>query len=204
VTYRKPKNLFDADIVLAAYKSGFFPMAESKTGPISWFSPDPRAIIPLTSFNVPRSLRRALKNPDHSVTINQAFPAVIRACAERGDDDATWISDEVIQVYTELHRRGVAHSVETWMDGHLEGGLYGVAIGAAFFGESMFSKSTNASKFALVHLVERLRKRNFQLLDTQIINDHVRQFGAIEIPRSRYLSLLSRAISQSADFFGNS
>ena len=179
-------------------------MAESKTGPISWFSPDPRAIIPLTSFNVPRSLRRALKNPDHSVTINQAFPAVIRACAERGDDDATWISDEVIQVYTELHRRRIAHSVETWMDGHLEGGLYGVAIGAAFFGESMFSKSTNASKFALVHLVERLRKRNFQLLDTQIINDHVRQFGAIEIPRSRYLSLLSRAISQSADFFGNS
>ena len=200
MTYRKPKNLFDADIVLAAYKSGFFPMAESKTGPISWFSPDPRAIIPLTSFNVPRSLRRALKNPDHSVTINQAFPAVIRACAERGDDDATWISDEVIQVYTELHRRGVAHSVETWMDGHLEGGLYGVAIGAAFFGESMFSREPDASKVALVHLVDHLRRRGFQLLDTQLTNSHLRQFGIREIPREEYLKLLAAALDAPVEF----
>jgi leucyl/phenylalanyl-tRNA--protein transferase len=204
VTSRQPTTLFDAGIVLSAYKSGFFPMAESRTGPISWFSPDPRAIIPIASFNTPRSLRKALKNQPCTITTDRAFSQVIRACAERGNDQETWISEEIIRVYSELHRLGYAHSIETWVRGRLEGGLYGVTIGAAFFGESMFSRTTNMSKFALVHLVERLKANNFLLLDTQIMNEHVRQFGAIEITRAAYLSLLARAISQPANFLGSS
>lgn len=187
------KTPFDADTVLAAYRSGFFPMADSRTGPISWYSPDPRAIIPLDTFNVPRSLRRRLGRADITCTVNGAFERVIRACAERGSFSDSWISDEIIGVYTDLHRRGMAHSVETWNKGVLVGGLYGVALGAAFFGESMFSRESDASKFALVHLVQRLRILGFLLLDTQIMNDHVRQFGAVEIPRATYLELLTRA-----------
>ncbi len=189
------RRAFDADTVLAAYRSGFFPMAESRTGPIAWYSPDPRAIIPLDTFNVPRSLRRQLSRTDVTCTVNGAFERVIRACAERGPDSATWISEDIIGVYTDLHRSGIAHSIETWRQGLLIGGLYGVALGGAFFGESMFSRESDASKFALVHLVRRLQSLGFLLLDTQIMNDHVRQFGAVELPRDSYLDLLSRAIS---------
>ncbi len=189
------RRAFDADTVLAAYRSGFFPMAESRTGPIAWYSPDPRAIIPLDTFNVPRSLRRQLSRTDVTCTVNGAFERVIRACAERGPDSATWISEDIIGVYTDLHRSGIAHSIETWRQGLLVGGLYGVALGGAFFGESMFSRESDASKFALVHLVRRLQSLGFLLLDTQIMNDHVRQFGAVELPRDSYLDLLSRAIS---------
>jgi leucyl/phenylalanyl-tRNA--protein transferase len=184
---------FTPDVVVEAYRNGFFPMAESRTGPISWFSPDPRAVIPLPAFHVPRSVRRELAGSGCSCTIDLCFARVIRACAER--EDETWISDDIIRVYTDLHRRGLAHSVETWKGEELAGGLYGIAIGGAFFGESMFSRESNMSKHALVHLVERLRRRHYVLLDTQIINDHVRQFGAIEIPRQNYLALLAEAIS---------
>jgi len=177
-------------------------MAESRTGPISWYSPDPRAIIPLEAFNIPRSLRREMRRSGFSITVDRAFEDVITHCAERRFPWGTWISDEIIRVYTDLHRKGVAHSVETWMDGKLIGGLYGIALGGAFFGESMFSVVSNASKFALVALVGRLRERGYRLLDSQIINDHVRQFGAIEIPRERYLDLLSQAISLPVSFYG--
>lgn len=189
-----PKTLLDAETVLSAYRSGFFPMADSRTGPISWFSPDPRAIIPLDAFNVPRSLRAYLGRADVTCTVNGAFERVIHACADRGPLADTWISREIIVVYTDLYRRGFAHSVETWRQGALIGGLYGVALGGAFFGESMFSRESGASKIALVHLVGRLTSLGYILLDTQIMNDHVRQFGAVEIPREAYLDQLFRAI----------
>lgn len=186
---------FTPEIVLSAYRMGFFPMAQSRVGTISWYSPDPRAIIPIDAFNVPRSLRSVLKGTGFITTIDRAFEGVILHCAEARDKKDTWISDEIIDVYTLLHRRGIAHSVETWDGGVLVGGLYGLAIGGAFFGESMFSRASNASKVALVRLVEHLKKREFVLLDSQIINDHVRQFGAVEIPRETYLDHLSVAIS---------
>ena len=191
---------FDPGIVISAYRSGYFPMAESRDGPISWHSPDPRAIIPLRSFNVPRSLRREMKRSSCSITVDRAFEDVIAHCGERACAEDTWISGAIIRVYTELHRMGIAHSVETWREGSLVGGLYGISLGGAFFGESMFSLVSNASKYALVSLVSRLNERGYRLLDTQIINEHVRQFGAIEVPRIEYLRLLSDALCLSASF----
>ena len=192
---------FDAELVISAYRSGFFPMAESRTGPISWYSPDPRAIIPLDAFNIPRSLRREMQRSSSSITIDRAFADVIAQCGERRFPEDTWISVDIIRVYTELHRMGIAHSVETWKEGKLVGGLYGIALGGAFFGESMFSRVSNASKFALVALVTRLTERGYRLLDSQIINDHVRQFGAVEIPRERYLDMLAEALSLPVSFY---
>jgi leucyl/phenylalanyl-tRNA--protein transferase len=187
----------DTEFVLLAYRSGYFPMADARTGEISWYSPDPRAILPLDSFTVSRSLRQAIRKKKFDIRIDSAFGDVIRGCARRED---TWISDQIIEAYTVLHLQGYAHSVESWLGGQLVGGLYGVAIGAAFFGESMFSLVTNASKVALVHLVELLKPRHFRLLDTQFVNDHLRQFGAIEIPRSSYLELLAEAVGRDAAF----
>ena len=175
-------------------------MAESRSGPISWYSPDPRAIIPLESFNVPRSLRREMNRSACTTTVDRAFDSVIGECAEGRDPDETWISGDIIRVYTELHRMGIAHSVETWLKGDLVGGLYGVSLGGAFFGESMFSRIPNASKLALVSLVGRLNARGYRLLDTQIMNEHIRQFGALEIPRELYLRLLAGALSLSVRF----
>lgn len=173
-------------------------MAASKRGPLSWFSPDPRTIIPLESFNVPRSLSRVIRERHFEIRVNGAFDAVIHGCADRGD---TWISREIIEATTELHRRGFAHSVESWQAEELAGGLYGVAIGGAFFGESMFSRTPNASKAALVALVERLRTRGFRLLDVQYSNPHLAQFGTAEISRENYLDLLARALALPAVFF---
>ncbi len=181
----------EAGVILAAYRQGYFPMADPRTGEISWFCPDPRAIIPLDAFNTPRSLRRILRSGSFEVRIDTAFSDVIRACSNR---DETWISGEIIRAYIALHKLGHAHSVETWQGRELVGGLYGVSIGGAFFGESMFSHVSEASKIALVHLVERMRSRGFRLLDTQIMNEHVRQFGAIDIPRLHYLKLLAQAV----------
>ena len=191
---------FDPALVVSAYHIGFFPMAESRSGPISWYSPDPRAIIPLEGFNVPRSLRREMKRSPCTMTVDRAFDQVIRECAEGRCPDGTWISGDIIRVYTELHSMGVAHSVETWLEGKLVGGLYGLALGGAFFGESMFSRIPSASKFALVSLVGRLKSRGYRLLDTQIMNEHVRQFGAVDIPRDQYLILLSEAVSLDVRF----
>ena len=180
-----------AQLVLRAYCAGVFPMAQRRNGPIAWYAPDPRAIFPLDSVHVPRSLRRTIASGVFDVRVNTDFAAVIRACAER---DETWISDDIERVYTELHQYGYAHSVESWRDGELAGGLYGVAVGGAFFGESMFSRVTDASKVALVALVERLREREFVLLDTQWVTPHLARFGAIEIPRAAYERRLAAAL----------
>lgn len=189
------------DLLLSAYASGWFPMAVG-SGDIRWFSPDPRGILPLDTFHVPRRLERTLRGGGFRIEVNQRFETVIRACAEadRGDDGGTWIDDEILDSYCALHEAGYAHSVEAWHGGRLAGGLYGVALGGAFFGESMFHHETDASKVALVGLVDRLRTRGFTLLDTQWTTPHLEQFGAIEIPRSRYLRMLSAAIRQDCSF----
>jgi leucyl/phenylalanyl-tRNA--protein transferase len=179
-------------LLVRAYASGVFPMADGRGGRIHWYAPDPRAIIPLDAFHVPRSLRQTIAKGVFAVTADADFPRVIRACAER---EETWISGEIIRAYTELHRLGLAHSVEAWRDGRLAGGLYGVSLGGAFFGESMFSRETDASKVALVALVERLRERGFLLLDTQYLTPHLARFGAVEIPRREYERRLAAALA---------
>lgn len=184
-------------LLLEAYSNGYFPMAESRSGPIWWYSPDPRAVIPLDRFKISRSLRQRVRKGTYEIRIDTAFEAVINACADR---DETWISDEIIRGYVGLHKDGFAHSVESWHGGVLAGGLYGVSICGAFFGESMFSRETDASKVALVALVEYLRKRKFALLDSQFINDHIRQFGAREIPRVEYLRQLRAALKEETNF----
>lgn len=187
----------DPDFLLMAYCSGFFPMADPKTGEIGWFSPDPRAIFELDEFHVPRSLRLVIKKNLFEVRVNTSFEQVVRGCAER---EETWISEDIIRSYVELHRLGFAHSVESWSAGSLVGGLYGVAIGGAFFGESMFSRQKDASKVALVHLVERMEVRGFELLDTQWITPHLKMFGAKEISREEYLKRLRHAIKKKCTF----
>lgn len=170
---------------------------------IRWFSPDPRGIIPLAGFHIPRRLARVIRKGAFRIELNRAFEQVIRACAEADRDPldpGTWINDEIIRSYSALHQRGVAHSVEAWMGDRLVGGLYGVALGGAFFGESMFHSEPDASKVALVALVDRLRHQNYQLLDTQWVTDHLLQFGAIEIPRWRYLQLLDAALRRPCTF----
>lgn len=189
------------DRLLLAYQVGIFPMADDD-GEIRWFAPDPRAIIPLDEFIVSRSLRAAVRRGAYEVCVNRAFDDVIVACAAR--DEGTWISDDIRLAYGALHRLGFAHSVEAWKDGELVGGLYGVAIGGAFFGESMFHRATDASKVALVHLVERMRERGYALLDTQFMTEHLRQFGTTEIPRAEYEKRLRKAIQLKCSFEGDS
>ncbi len=179
------------DRLLTAYASGIFPMADDE-GEIHWYAPDPRAVIELDSFIVHRSLRSVIRRGDFELSLNQGFDAVMRACADRSE--GTWISSDIAEAYGALHRLGFAHSVEAWQDGTLVGGLYGVAVGAAFFGESMFHRATDASKVALVHLVEHMKEREFELLDVQFSTDHLRQFGAVEIPRNEYGRRLRQAV----------
>jgi len=190
--YTSERHSLTPDLLVMAYRAGFFPMAESREGPLAWFSPDPRAIIPLETFRISRSLRRAVQKGTFTIRVDSVFEQVMRACAER---EETWISEEIIEAYTALYRLGFAHSVECWQGDRLAGGLYGVGIGAAFFGESMFSRTRDASKVALVHLVVRLRARGFLLLDTQFLTPHLERFGALEIPRSRYMALLTKAVT---------
>lgn len=190
------------DLLVSAYASGWFPMAVADAG-LRWFSPDPRGIIPLDGFHVSRRLARVIRRGAFQIEINRDFASVIRACAEADRDDVdggTWIDAEIIESYTALHDAGYAHSVEAWQGGRVVGGLYGVAIGGAFFGESMFHHVTDASKVALAALVDRLRARDFSLLDTQWTTDHLEQFGAIEIPRRRYLELLAEALERDCSF----
>ena len=175
--------MISADLLLHAYRNAVFPMA-SPDGEIAWFSPDPRGIIPLDEgFRVPHGLRRALKKGAFEIRVDTAFETVMRECAAR---EETWINEEIIASYVELHRRGHAHSVEAWLEGRLAGGLYGVTLGGAFFGESMYHEVTDASKVALHALVVRLRARGFELLDTQWLTPHLETFGAVEIPRAEY------------------
>lgn len=175
-----------------AYRRGIFPMQDSSTGEISWYRPDPRTILPLDTFHVSRSLARTLRSGHFEVRINTDFEGVMRGCADRAE--GTWISERFIEVYTELHRMGKAHSVETWREGRLVGGTYGIALGAAFMGESMFHYETDASKVALASLVFRMRERGYQLLDTQYMTSHLATFGAIEIPHRDYYDRLRRAL----------
>lgn len=191
--------IIEPEFLLAAYSAGYFPMADSRKGEVHWYVPVYRGIIPLDSFKISRSLNQTLRKNIFDVRFDTLFEQVIRACAERED---TWISEEIVQSYLRLHKLGFAHSVEAWKDGVLAGGLYGVALGAAFFGESMFSRTRDASKVALVHLAERLRKQKFELLDTQFVTQHLVRFGAIEISRSDYLVLLRKAIRKKRSFAG--
>jgi leucyl/phenylalanyl-tRNA--protein transferase len=190
------------DRLVSAYASGWFPMAVGSGG-IRWFSPDPRGIIPLDRFHVPRRLARVIRSGAFRIEVDRDFGSVIRACAEAERDDdggGTWIDAEIFESYCALHEAGYAHSVEARQDDRLAGGLYGVAIGGAFFGESMFHRETDASKVALVALVDRLRARGYSLLDTQWTTPHLEQFGAIEIPRRKYLSLLADALRRDCSF----
>ena len=187
------RDAIQPDFLLAAYCQGYFPMAESKTGEIQWFSPDPRGIIDLKEFHVPRSLSLTLRKELFQVHVDKDFEATMRSCAGRAE---TWISEDLIWSYVELHRLGFAHSVECWQDEALVGGLYGVAIAGAFFGESMFSIERDASKVALVHLVQRLEGNGFELLDTQYLTPHLARFGAKEIPGEEYLIRLTNALKK--------
>ena len=190
---QKQIGLLTPALILHGYTRGIFPMAINRGGDIGWFSPDPRAIIPLDDrFHIPHGLKRALRKGNFEITIDHDFEAVIQSCATAHGD--TWISEEIVTNYCELHRLGWAHSVEVWRGGKLAGGLYGVAIGGAFFGESMFYHATDASKIALVALVERLRRQEFALLDTQWTTPHLEQFGTVQIPKEEYLELLHEAV----------
>jgi leucyl/phenylalanyl-tRNA--protein transferase len=193
-----PQASLDPALVVRAYREGIFPMAV-EDGQIGWFSPDPRGVLPLETFHVPARLARVMRSGRFEVTADRAFEAVMRACADR-PDDGTWISVEILECYLALHRLGIAHSIETWQGGELAGGLYGVHLGGAFFGESMFHRVRDASKVALAELVARLTRRGFLLLDTQWVTPHLEQFGAVEIPRRDYLHLLKRALAKECAF----
>lgn len=187
--------MISVELLVQAYLSGSFPMADPEEGnQIYWHTPETRGLIPLDdTFKVPKNLMRLYKKEKFELTINRAFLEVIEQCSLLRQGD-TWISEEIIDVYTEMHKLGLAHSFEVWLDGDLVGGLYGIAIGKAFFGESMFHKVTDASKIALVFLVEFLKEQNFQLLDCQYLNPHLLQFGAYEVTQEDYLLRLQEVI----------
>ncbi|MGH9672965.1 MAG: leucyl/phenylalanyl-tRNA--protein transferase [Bryobacteraceae bacterium] len=180
-----------------AYRKGLFPMADPDAGLVTWHRPTRRAILPLDAVHVPRSLARRMRRGGYTVTINRDFAGVMTACADRDD---TWISAEFLEVFTGLHHRGKAHSLEVWVDGLLAGGVYGVHFGAAFFAESMFHRVTDMSKIALVSLAARLAARGFRLLDVQYQSDHLARFGVVEIPNREYQRLLAAALETSAEF----
>ena len=190
------------DLLLRAYAIGIFPMAEGRDHPeLHWIDPEVRGILPLDGFRMSRKLKRRVRRKDFDVRCDTAFAEVIRLCAEpQGNRPDTWINPAIEKLYVELHEAGFAHSVECWVDNDLVGGLYGVALGAAFFGESMFSREADASKVALTHLVMRLRKGRYRLLDTQFATPHLARSGVIEIPRDAYRVQLSQALTTRASF----
>ena len=185
--------------LLDAYSRGIFPWFDEST-PILWWSPDPRAVFELDRFHVPRRLARTVRSGRFTITVNAAFEQVIRGCADRPADHGVWITPAMIEAYTTLRQLGWAHSVEVWRDGVLGGGVYGVALGGLFAGESMFTRVRDGSKMALVHLVQRLRERGFRLFDVQFLNDHTARLGAVEIPRREYLARLRDALKHPAEF----
>jgi leucyl/phenylalanyl-tRNA---protein transferase len=191
------------ELLLQAYSVGLFPMAKARNDPaLYWVEPHARGILPLDGFHMPRSLRKTIKRGVFDVRVDTAFGAVLRACAEAAKNrPESWINEEIAVLFEALHARGAAHSVECWKDGVLAGGLYGVELGGAFFGESMFTRVTDASKVALAHLVERLRAGGFTLLDCQFITEHLRRFGTIEVDRDEYRRLLAKALKVKADFY---
>jgi leucyl/phenylalanyl-tRNA--protein transferase len=192
-----------ADMLLAGYAQGIFPMAHPRENDeIYWYAPDPRGLLPIEDFHCPSRLAQTVRQEPFDIEINESFEAVMRACAEpRGEENATtWISEGIIEAYTELHRRGFAHSVEAWEGDRLVGGLYGVALGGLFAGESMFFRETDASKICLVRLVDQLDERGFGLLDVQWVNPHLEQFGAYELSRQAYEERLSDVIEWDVSF----
>jgi leucyl/phenylalanyl-tRNA--protein transferase len=193
------------EVLLRAYSAGIFPMAESRHDPsIFWVDPERRGILPMDEFHVPKRLRKTIRRGPFEVTCDTAFEAVMCACAEpTRERHETWINDEIIRAYTRLHHMGFAHSIECRRDGKLVGGCYGVAVGGAFCGESMFSRVTDASKVALVHLIARLRYGDFVLVDVQFVTDHLKTFGAVEVPARHYLELLDQAINVRAAFYSD-
>lgn len=195
---RSRNNDITVDILLRAYSAGLFPMADSADDPeLFWVEPEIRGIIPLDDFHVSKSLAKAMRKKPFDIRFNTAFEAVMAGCAaEAADRPSTWINATIRRLYTELHQIGHAHSVEAWEGDELVGGLYGVSLGAAFFGESMFSRRTNASKICLVHLVERLNAKGFVLLDTQFTTEHLKTFGAIDVPKLDYARMLDLAVNR--------
>lgn len=189
-------------ILLKAYSVGLFPMAETAEDPtIFWVEPEMRGVMPIEEFHTPRSLRKQLNKGEYEITFNEAFNAVVKGCAASAEGrEQTWINETIRLLYGELHDMEHAHSVEAWYEDQLVGGLYGVTLGRAFFGESMFSRRSNASKVALVHLVERLKERGFILLDTQFNTEHLTQFGTREVPRAEYEKMLEEALIGVANF----
>lgn len=192
-----------ADLLLRAYAGGIFPMAESgDTQDVFWVDPPERGILPLDGVHVPKRLARTIKQRPYEVRVNAAFRKVMRLCAQTADNrESTWINDTLLDLYGQLHDRGHAHSVECWHRGELVGGLYGVSLYGAFFGESMFHRAPNASKIALIYLVARLRSGSYQLLDTQFTTDHLNQFGTVEISRKDYQKRLSQALKIDGNFY---
>ncbi len=192
-----------SDLLLKAYAAGVFPMAEDRSDPaIYWMDPDHRGILPLADIHIPKRLKRTVRSDRFAVRTNTEFPRIIRECASPAPGRrTTWINDRILELYCELYDRGHAHSVEVRLNGNLVGGLYGVSLGAAFFGESMFSRERDASKVALVHLFARLIAGGYKLLDAQYLTEHLAQFGAIEIPRLDYRRRLRSAMNRSSDFF---
>jgi leucyl/phenylalanyl-tRNA---protein transferase len=194
-------------MVLNAYAQGYFPMADPDDGTIYWYDPDPRTILPLESFHIPRRLERTVKQKKFEIRMDTAFQRVMERCAEprqgwtKTGQDRTWINEELIELYTTLHRQGFAHSVETWQDNELVGGVYGVSVGGLFAGESMFSRARDASKVALVTLVDVLRRNGYVLFDVQFTNDHLKQFEVVEIPRAHYKIRLERALERQCYFY---
>ncbi|HTP42113.1 MAG TPA: leucyl/phenylalanyl-tRNA--protein transferase [Nitrospiria bacterium] len=184
------------ELLVQAYAQGFFPMGE-EDGSIAWYWPDPRTIIPLDGFHVSKRLVQTVRQQRFKIAIDHDFEGVMRGCADR---EETWITEPIVAAYTALHRQGVAHSIEAYKDGRLVGGIYGVSLGGAFMGESMFSRVTDASKVCLVHLVERLRERGYTLFDVQFTTEHLKRFGAVEIPRKEYLTHLRIALRQACHF----
>lgn len=184
------------DLLLRAYASGLFPMADSADDPdLFWVEPEIRGVLPLDAFHISKRLARTVRQEPFEIRINTAFSEVVSACAESVETrPSTWINSTISRLYSELHRLNHAHSVEAWRDGELVGGLYGVSLRRAFFGESMFSRVTDASKVCLVHLVNRLRARGFVLLDTQFTTEHLKRFGAIDVPRDEYADMLAEAL----------
>jgi leucyl/phenylalanyl-tRNA--protein transferase len=194
------ENPLRAESLVYAYAQGYFPMADVQNG-LQWYNPDPRAIIPLDTYKPAKSLRPILNKGLFEIRVDTQFEQVMRACSmPRSEDDGVWISEEMIVAYTELHRLGFAHSVEAYLDGQLVGGLYGVSIGAVFCGESMFSKVPNSSKVAFHYLIQVMNANQFELLDTQFINDNVLRYGAIEISRDTYLRRLAKALKKNRKF----
>jgi leucyl/phenylalanyl-tRNA--protein transferase len=193
-------NRLEPQHLLSAYAQGVFPMAD-RFGRIQFYTADPRGIFPLDQFHVPQSLRQLMRKdpPPFEIRVNSDFEATMRGCMS-GHEGGTWISEDLIRAYSELHHLGFAHSVEAWAGAELVGGLYGVSLGAAFFGESMFHRRRDASKVCLVHLVERLNERGYELLDTQATTDHLRRFGAVDIPADEYLRKLRRALQRQCTF----